>query len=207
MQNNVHWACIICIIIIVQCFKLRRLTVVTICSIGRGKGSMCYIAVLKGHESGHLGELVTRTEVNLWEIQSNGVNSWWKSMLKKKRHTLKTDNQVGYNVNVWNRMNWLHLVSAGEHSNSRMWATVSNTCMIVHWSRKTHMHNFAALEGMLKEVIITYMLGFCCRNCLDSEFFLMQLLIRLSPAFAKYMYHYWKHHHWCGCGHCKPGSI
>jgi hypothetical protein len=100
-------------------------------------------------------------------------------------------------------MNWLHLVSAVEHSNSRMWATVSNTCMSVHWSRKTHMHNFAALEGMLKDVIITYMLGFCCRNCLDSEFFKMQLSIWLSPAFAKYMYHYWKHHHWCGCGHCK----
>jgi hypothetical protein len=33
------------------------------------------------------------------------------------------------------------------------------------------MHNFAALEGMLKEVIIAYMLGFCCRNCLGSEFF------------------------------------
>jgi len=34
-----------------------------------------------------------------------------------------------------------------------------------------HMRNFAGLEGMLKEVIIAYMLGFCCRNCLDSEFF------------------------------------
>jgi len=33
------------------------------------------------------------------------------------------------------------------------------------------MHNFAALEGMLKDVIIAYMLGFCCRNCLDGEFF------------------------------------
>lgn len=33
--------------------------------------------------------------------------------------------------------------------------------------------------------------------------FLMQLSISLSPAFAKYMCHHWKHHHWCGCGHCK----
>lgn len=33
-----------------------------------------------------------------------------------------------------------------------------------------HVHKFAALEGMLKEVIMAYVLGFCCRNCLDSEF-------------------------------------
>ena len=46
-----------------------------ICSIGRGKGIMCYIAVVKGHESNHLGELVTSAEVNLWEIQCKGVNS------------------------------------------------------------------------------------------------------------------------------------
>lgn len=34
-----------------------------------------------------------------------------------------------------------------------------------------HMRNFAGLEGMLKEVIIAYMLGSCSRNYLDSEFF------------------------------------
>ena len=85
MQNNVHWACIICIIIVVQWFKLRRLTVVMICSIDRAQGSMCYIAVVKGHESNHLGELVTNAKVNLWEIQCKCVNSWWKIMFKKKQ--------------------------------------------------------------------------------------------------------------------------
>jgi hypothetical protein len=38
----------------------------------------------------------------------------------KKTDTLKIDSQVGENVNAWKRMNWLHLVSAGEHANSRM---------------------------------------------------------------------------------------
>jgi hypothetical protein len=36
-----------------------------ICSIGRGKGSMFYIAVIKGLESNHLGKLVTSAKVNL----------------------------------------------------------------------------------------------------------------------------------------------
>ena len=46
-----------------------------ICSIGRGKGSMCYIAVKKGHEGNHLREQVTSAKVNLWERQCKGVNS------------------------------------------------------------------------------------------------------------------------------------
>jgi len=164
MQNNVLWVCIICIIIVVWWFKLRRLRVVTICSVGRGKRSMFYAAVVKGHESNHLGVLVTSAKVNLWEIQCKGVNSWWKIVLKKT-DTLKIDSQVGENVNAWNRMNWLHLVSAGEHANSRMWVTFSKTCMSVH------MRNFAGLEGMLKEVIIAYLLGSCCRNCWIVNFF------------------------------------
>jgi len=36
---------------------------------------MFYTAVVKGHESNHLGELVTSAKVNLWEIQRKGVNS------------------------------------------------------------------------------------------------------------------------------------